>query len=121
MSEGLALGKKRAKELGLNNSQSGGYYADDIHLLLGSANEAFGFKFGKCPELDWRTQNINRTIDQRHPECSHKALLIGIRPIKQKSREEKLESILRELLDNDTWNVDTQARAKAILNEKINE
>ena len=89
----LELGKKRAEEIGLKTccryiygstsplsyiGEQEVYSIDDIHRLLGAGQ---GYRF---PE-------VNPT---------HEGLLIAIRPIVPETREQKLEGILRELMQS---------------------
>ena len=103
----LELGKKRAEEIGLkpqleiNFSSSHGlmmgpktfvegkiyaYHADDIHRLLGNGVEMF---------TDHKCIAPNQIMTSM---CTHKSLLVAIRPFKPETREQKLEGILRELM-----------------------
>lgn len=90
--ETLELGRKRAAEIGLKSSewlQGICYFADDVHRLLGEAEEVFG-----RPErgFRWNQEIVTITAD---PD-THKALILGIRPIKQESPEDI--KILKERL-----------------------
>lgn len=130
MTTDLALGKKRAGELGLilmlggSAEQSGYtqyyyYSADDIHKLLAEARQVFQYKPGGMSG-DW-----SHVIDEEFggaKKYANQALVLGTRPIKQESRGEKMEKLLREATDGVTrtilhrqsWN----ERVKALLAEK---
>jgi hypothetical protein len=107
------LGKKRAEELGLRlwSRSVDIYMADDIHKLLAEGVEV---KLEEYFPTGWHiTQDGGGT----------KALIIGITPIVEKSREEKMEELLREAfslprplaIDRvDLW----FERAKDLLNNK---
>lgn len=124
MSDVLELGKKRAEELGLTNIVMAKgpfaptydcYLASDIHKLLGEGIDLYGNK--NCRHWD----------DHAPPETdieagvTHKALLIGIRPIVQESEERKL---LREFVSfvNGTFDASNYSsiiqKAKRLLDQK---
>ncbi len=114
----LELGKRRARELGLCHPAGGGftsgqiYDADDIHRLLGEGieigayrtDENFGNDRWKCDEYSCGRR-------------THKALLIGIRPIVKESREQRMEKLLVSLIDGTKGFVmDAKQFEKAVFN-----
>lgn len=111
----LELGKKRAEELGLTRgpfSNSHLYLADDIHKLLG---EGVWSKGRIHKDGEW---TFGGYLDEA---VTHKALLIGIRPIVQESEERKLlRELVNNILDNyDSWKAppaaDLVQKAKRLL------
>lgn len=96
MSDLEELGKRRARELGLQlintdpKSVWHFYRPYDIHRLLGEA------KFMSCSENDiGLIRALQPSKEEAFPGDTHKALLIGIRPIIQESEERRL---LRDLV-----------------------
>lgn len=100
----LDLGIKRARELKLRwisypeliampeveGRYCGAYRADDVHALLGAGEELFA----QLPERGGALWSQYRAgVD------THTALLIGIRPIAQPTREEQALELLREVVD----------------------
>lgn len=135
----LELGKQRAKELGLKAQQVFRYYngpgtgtdltefyeTGDIHKLLGEAQIVFNSEHDSWHEFGWRPEAAPG-CDKAVPADTHQALLIGIRPIVQESREQKMAAVLSEWLNLNTivgWEAcmskhsELQARAKALLSE----
>lgn len=96
----LELGKLRAEELGLLEARPvtftphGWYRADDIHKLLGEGVEVLGEEDTDKSICASKWFEWSPGITDK--ESDHKALLIGIRPIKAESEERKL---LRELVE----------------------
>lgn len=123
MTTDLALGKKRADELGLKLSRESRdafdrYLADDIHKLLGEAREVFQYKPGGMSG-DW-----SHVIDEEFGgarKYANQALVIGIRPIKQESREQKMEALLSEAvkwLNGEIPPPSLREKIKSLLGEK---
>lgn len=109
----LELGKQRAEELGLKIGAIDGkkcfYDIDDIHKLLGEAEETFA-------QISKGDEHLS-TYWMKEEHHTHQALLIGIRPIVQESEERKL---LRELAEhtpeiNAIFGPEFMIRAKALL------
>lgn len=89
----LELGKQRAEELGLKywrllEMGSSLYLANDVHSLLGAA------KFMSCEIND---MGLIRALQPSKEECyvnaTHKALLIGVKAL----REDTMEEVLKDL------------------------
>ncbi len=118
------LGRKRCEELGLKThpDPEPSYYADDIHYLLGDGVEVVG-------TYDRTLNHISSTFGQIQSKKDYdSALLIGIRPIKQPSREEQLEELVRELIEREKNSYsenpkyklnDWLAKAKSLLERKL--
>lgn len=126
----LELGRKRAIELGLppkclmgNYEDLKLYYAIDIHFLLGRGQEVAGNP--NADTSDDEDEEIQSDAWGRQVKSNtHRALVIGVRPIYQESEERKL---LRELLNAHKYFQSTggssqfdvvSAKARALLEEK---
>lgn len=106
------LGKQRANAMGLEEKYSlwSGYSAEAVHELLGAGHEVFGIP--------------NYLIPERSSMDTHMALAIGLRAINRKTREERLEDFVKEIVECDSigptrllldyW----VPRAKAVLGDK---
>lgn len=87
--------------------------AEDVEAFLSKAIIVFGFT----------EEGLWIVSEQPDPQDTHSMRLIMIEPIKQKSREEKLEELVRgalysgDLQNRDHWN-NWIMKAKALLEEK---
>ncbi len=127
----LALGSKRAEELGLREYEGSIRYrdgrcwtserayqlykGDDIHKLLGEGVEVWSHINGTHKPAYWGPLENGQFND------THCGLTIGIRPLVQESREQKLERMARELLSclhkyyTNPRTVEIMARAEQLL------
>lgn len=136
----LAIGKKRAEELGLRthvfkvstledaitgnplNGVHRDYYdAESVRRLFGVGREVFG----SITSGDWPTKDYWFTGEQKDNVHlskldSHAALAIGIRPVSQESEERKL---LREFVEDwekyhPGWAANAEVKNRAKLHER---
>lgn len=111
----LNLGKQRAEELGLERFNYAAadrlYRADDVHKLLGEGVVTYTRSETKS--------NFNRV---RFGDDDMVALQVGIRPIVQETREQKMEALLRQVVrtDDEAWYISKEwyDRAKDLLEGK---
>lgn len=99
----LELGKRRAEELNLcphsghlRSPDSPGfteyYRAPDVHRLLGYAREVQSICQGEW-QTSWPEDGKGFSGN------THQAFILGIRPIKKESREDKMEKLLTDFID----------------------
>lgn len=64
-----------------------------LERLFADAVHVWGYKFGECPDLDWRIHNYSGGLNVAG-EPSHTALLVGIEEIKPKECEHKATNLI---------------------------
>ncbi len=86
------LGKKRAEELGLKESTRGHYSATDVHKLLRTGTEVFGYQTSE-PTVSRFYQT--KAWQMLNPDPELNALVIGVRPIHQDTAEGLLKMLTK--------------------------
>lgn len=95
------------------------YFAHHIHRILGEGVRVLGLEGPFGPHTFSKESATSSTSHK-----THKALLIGLRPLKIESREDKMEGLLKEFLaccevdDPKTRWGELQISAKKLLREK---
>lgn len=91
-------------------------YADDLERVLREAPVVYG----QIKNIDGQSTKDKHWVATQIPNCgeTHTARLVCIQPIKQKTREERLEELVREYLTADMDFRAFSQVAKALLEEK---